>query len=132
MNETTGSEFSWANVGTMLDAIPTTPAGATLTVNHDNVLAAAKIIQTQIEALKDIVHANRQDLIVDPAAEDLVSRDAARAWNYRLAGADDSYAARISAYVDSLNKLVAQLRDSAKTYGFKDEDIAATFGTTGA
>jgi len=41
MNET-GSDFSWANIGSLLDAVPTMPSSATLTVNHDNVLAAAK------------------------------------------------------------------------------------------
>jgi hypothetical protein len=131
MNETTGSGF-WANVVNMLEAVPTAPAGATFTVNHDNVLAAGKVIKTQIDTLNDVVLKNTPALIVEPAAGDLVSQDAARAWNHRLVGADDSYAARIQAYVDSLNNLAAQLKDSAKKYGFSDEDIAATFGATGA
>lgn len=130
MNETTGSDFSWANVENMLDSIPAMPASATLTVNHDNVLAAAKIIQTQINSLLDVVTLNRGSLVIDPAAEDPVSQDAARAWNFRLVGADDSYSARIDQYLQSLLKVVGQLKDSAKTYGFNDQDIAASFGTT--
>ena len=130
MNETTGSDFSWANVENMLDSVPAMPASATLTVNHDNVLAAAKIIQTQIDALRDVFQQYAPTLRVDPAAGDPVSTDAARAWNFRLIGADDSYAARISQYLDSLRKVMSQLRDSAKTYGFNDQDIAASFGTT--
>lgn len=129
MNETTGSGF-WANVLNMLDAVPTMPANATLTVNHDNVLAAAKIIQTQVDALSDVVHQHWPLLNFDEMAPDLVSRDAARAWNYRLVGADDSYAARIDQYLQSLRDVVSQLKDSAKKYGFSDQDIAATFGTT--
>jgi hypothetical protein len=129
MNETTGSSF-WAQVSEVLSFVPTTPASATLTVNHDNVLAAAKIIQTQIDTLDDILGTKGPALVVDPAADDPVSQDAARAWNYRLVGADDSYAARIADYVLSLKKLVAQLKDSAKTYGFNEQDIAAAFGTT--
>jgi hypothetical protein len=129
MNETTGSS-PWETIANLLNGVPTMPASATLTVNHDNVLAAAKIIQAQVDALDDMFGAKGPTLVIDPAADDLVSRDAARAWNYRLVGADDSYASRIADYILSLKKLVAQLKDSAKTYGFNDQDIAATFGTT--
>jgi hypothetical protein len=128
MNEATGSAFSWAEV---LKAVPTAPvSSATLKVNHDNVLAAAKVIQTQIDALKDAIKMHGPALVVEPAAGDPVSQDAATAWNFRLVGADDSYAARIEEYVDSLVNLIRQLQDSAKTYGFSDDDIAATFGGT--
>ncbi|MEV4311736.1 hypothetical protein [Actinocrispum sp. NPDC049592] len=132
MNETTGSFATGvgAFVNEAIQAIPTAPPNATLTVNHDNVLAAAKIIQTQIDALDDMLRNKAPTLVVDAAADDPVSQDAARAWNYRLVGADDSYASRITEYVLSLKKLVAQLKDSAKTYGFNEQDIAATFGTT--
>jgi PE family len=128
MNEATGSSFSWSAL--LSSAVPTAPAStATLKVNHDNVLAAAKIIQTQIDALKDSVDANGPALQVEPSATDPVSLDAARAWNHRLVGADDSYKARIDEYMVSLQKLVVQLQESAKAYGFSDSDIAATFGT---
>jgi hypothetical protein len=129
MNETTGSSF-WAQVSEVLSFVPTTPASATLTVNHDNVLAAAKIIQTQIDHLTDIYREHGHSLLIEPAANDPVSTDAARAWNFRLVDADDSYSARIQDYILSLRKLIAQLKDSAKTYGFNDQDIAAAFGTT--
>jgi hypothetical protein len=129
MNETTGSD-AWANLGALLDSVPTGPTSATLTVNHDNVLAAAKIIQTQIDSLNDVIREHGRFLFIEPAAADPVSTDAARAWNFRLMGADDSYVARVSEYLDSLRKVMTQLRDSAKTYGFNDQDIAASFGTT--
>jgi hypothetical protein len=129
MNETTGSS-SWETIANLLNSVPTMPASATVTVNHDNVLAAAKIIQAQIDALNDVFTMNAPNLRIDNSAEDPVSKDAARAWNHRLLGADDSYAARISEYLDSLHKVLNQLRDSAKTYGFNDQDIAASFGTT--
>nr|WP_052478067.1 hypothetical protein [Kibdelosporangium sp. MJ126-NF4]CEL15768.1 hypothetical protein [Kibdelosporangium sp. MJ126-NF4]CTQ93694.1 hypothetical protein [Kibdelosporangium sp. MJ126-NF4] len=126
MEETTGSQ-SWADVL----AIPEAPAGsATMKVNHDNVLAAAKIIQTQIDALNDTLTLHGPALVVEPTADDPVSLDAAEAWNFRLVLADDSYGARINEYVESLNKLVTQLKDSAKTYGFNEQDITAAFGGT--
>lgn len=128
MNETTGSAaFSWSEV---LNFVPAAAPTATLTVNHDNVLAAAKIIQAQIDALMEAIDLHGPSLIIEPAAGDPVSQDAANAWNYRLVGADDSYAARINEYLNSLNTLMSQLRDSAKTYGFGDQDIATSFGTT--
>jgi hypothetical protein len=130
MDETTGSAFSWpAALDNVLNFMPTTPT-ATLKVNHDNVLAAAKVIQTQIDSLSDVVNLNVQSLIIEPAAGDPVSVDVANAWNHRLLAADDSYAARITEYLDSLRKVMTQLHDSAKTYGFNDQDIAASFGTT--
>ena len=47
MNEATGQSL-WS---TVLQEVPTSPAStATLKVNHDNVLAAAKIIQTRVDA----------------------------------------------------------------------------------
>lgn len=125
--EQTGS-LSWAQA---LELVPEAPRGtATMKVNHDNVLAAAKIIQAQIDALLDSVRVHGPSLLVEPTADDPVSVDAASAWNFRLVGADDSYAARIAEYLQSLNLLVTQLKDSAKTYGFNEQDIAAVFGRT--
>ncbi|CAM3436047.1 hypothetical protein KIPE111705_08570 [Kibdelosporangium persicum] len=126
MNETTGSSF-WAN---MLASMPEAPPASTATmkVNHDNVLAAAKIIQTQIDALTDTFRHHGQALFVEPTADDPVSQDAAAAWNFRLVEADDSYAARIQDYMESLKKLITQLKESAKTYGFSEQDIEASFG----
>jgi hypothetical protein len=124
------AELSWAKVDSLLQAVPTMPANATLTVNHDNVLAAAKIIQAQIDALNDVVRLNWRDIGLDEGPQDIVSRDVARAWNHRLMGADDSYAVRIDQYVSSLRSIVSQMKDSAKKYGFSDQDIADTFGTT--
>ncbi|SMC94052.1 hypothetical protein [Kibdelosporangium aridum] len=126
MNETTGS-LSWADVlAAVPEAAPTSTA--TMKVNHDNVLAAAKIIQTQIDALNGSIREHGPALFVEASADDPVSRDAAEAWNHRLAGADDSYLARIQAYQESLLKLIVQLKESAKTYGFSEQDIEASFG----
>ncbi|MCE7005302.1 hypothetical protein LWC34_21080 [Kibdelosporangium philippinense] len=131
MNETTGSNFFAKVLAMVPEVLPEAPAStATMKVNHDNVLAAAKIIQAQIDALNDTFSSHGRSLMIEATADDPVSVDAAEAWNYRLVLADDSYAARITEYVGSLRKLMTQLRDSAKTYGFNEQDIAAVFGTT--
>jgi hypothetical protein len=110
-------------------ATPTPYGAAKIKVNHDNVLAAAKIIQAQIDSLSDVMRNRVDDLSIVPAGNDRVSIEAANAWNDRLLGADDSYSKRVVMYVESLQKLVVQLRDSAKQYGFSEEDIAASFGS---
>ncbi len=104
------------------------PASGSFTVNKDNVLAAAQIISTQAAALKDRLHNSREALQVAAPGNDDVSTRIAPAWNDLLVFRDDSYANRISLYVTSLNYLAEQCAQSAKTYGYSDEVIAAAFG----
>ncbi|WP_436492820.1 hypothetical protein [Actinokineospora sp. HUAS TT18] len=104
------------------------PTGGKFVVNHDNVLAAAKIIRTQVEAFGESTRGAFRDLNVDPPGEDIVSKRLADAWNDRLVFDGDSYAVRIDEYVRSLNELVQQLIESAKTYGYNEEQITAALG----
>jgi hypothetical protein len=41
---------------------------------------------------------------------------------------DDSYVGRIAAYVKSLENLSGQLKESAKNYGFTEDEITTVFG----
>lgn len=104
------------------------PAGGQFVVNHDNVLAAAKIIQTQADSLDELLRGAQSDLRVDQPGDDIVSTKVAEAWNERLLINDDSYVARVAEYVAGLNNLVLQLTDSAKAYGYNEQDIAAALG----
>ena len=103
----------------------------TFTVNRDNVLAAARIIESQADALQDLwldcVHCFR----IDPPGTDDVSTRMADAWNDRLIGDDDSYKNRVRDYVFGLKKLAVQLGDTAKAYGYSEEEISAAFGKQG-
>lgn len=133
MDEQGGSfaDDMFGGAGGWLEQTTATPAPyspSTIKVNHDNVLAAAKIIQTQVDSLSDVLRSRGGDLGVVPAGEDRVSVDVANAWNHRLLMADDSYASRVGLYVDSLQKIITQLQDSAKQYGFSEEDISVSFG----
>ena len=103
----------------------------TFTVNKDNVLAAAKIIQTQAQALEDKLDYARRDLRVAPPGEDDISTRVAPAWNDLLVDRPDSYASRIDAYIQALYKLAQQCGESARAYGYTDEQVAAVFGATG-
>ncbi|KAA2260097.1 hypothetical protein F0L68_20430 [Solihabitans fulvus] len=108
-----------------------TPAGPaqSFTVNHDNVLQAAKVIQDQADQLQDLYRNSVDVLGVNlPASADLVNKDIADAWNDRLLLADDSYGARVGQYITSLNKLTGQLRDAAKQYGFTEDEVTSALG----
>ena len=100
----------------------------TFTVTKDNVLAAGKIIESQADALWDMWRAGARDLQVVPPGNDDVSISLAEAWNARLLNNDDSYRNRVNDYIAGLRKLVVQLGDTAKAYGYTEDQIAAAFG----
>lgn len=102
-------------------------SSGTFTVNKDNVLAAAKIIDSHAESLREQMQAIRRDLKINPPGNDDVSIRMAAAWNDLLLRNDDSYAMRIYQYVEGLSKLAVQLGDTARAYGFTEDDITAAF-----
>ncbi|MCT2586002.1 hypothetical protein [Actinophytocola gossypii] len=107
-------------------------SSGTFTVNQDNVLAAARIIEAQADVLRRLWLNTRDDLRIEPPGNDDVSTRIALAWNDRLVDDDDSYAERISAYVVGLRKLAVQLGDTAKAYGYTEDQIEAAFRGQGA
>jgi uncharacterized protein YutE (UPF0331/DUF86 family) len=102
----------------------------TFTVSRDNVLAAARIVENQADALMDLWQINVQDLRIDPPGTDDVSVAMAAAWNDRLVSDEDSYKNRVKDYVVGLKKLAVQLGDTAKAYGFSEDEITAAYGRT--
>ncbi|GAB3433104.1 hypothetical protein [Actinophytocola sediminis] len=99
----------------------------TFTVNKDNVLAAARIIENQADRMSRTFRRARRELLVRPPGGDDVSTRIAPAWNDRLVDDEDSYAIRIEQYVGGLRKLAVQLGDTAKAYGYSEEQIEAAF-----
>lgn len=104
----------------------------TFTVSRDNVLAAGRIIESQADALMNVWRQRAQDLRIDPPGDDGVSTLMAKAWNELLYENEDSYRNRIKDYILGLRKLAVQLGDTAKAYGFSEEEISAAFGNKGA
>lgn len=100
----------------------------TFTVNRDNVLAAGKIVESQADALQQLWVDRGRALIIDPPGDDDVSTRMSLAWNDRLYTADDSYYHRIRDYIVGLRKLGGQLSDTAKAYGYSEDEISAAFG----
>lgn len=103
----------------------------TFTVNQHNVLAAARIIENQADALRDRWKIARKDLYVEAPGNDDVSTRIAPAWNDRLIDDDDSYANRVRDYIAGLKKLAVQLGDTAKAYGYTEDQIEAAFRGNG-
>ena len=100
----------------------------TFTVTPDNVLAAAKIIQNAADNLQNKLQDSRHELVVAPPGDDDVSTRVAPAWNDLLVYNDSSYASRILQYVEGLHNLAQQCAESARTYGYTEEQVAAAFG----
>lgn len=103
----------------------------TFTVTRDNVLAAAHIIQNQADALQDKLDSARWDLPISAPGDDDVSKRIEPAWNALLVQNEDSYANRVQQYIDGLKKLAQQCSESAKAYGYTDDQVAGALGTTG-
>lgn len=108
------------------------PTTENITVNHDNVLQAARIIQNALDGEGQQIRTNLPNLQVIAPGEDQISVQAAQAWNDRLVGGADSYTVRVEQYLQSLQNLVDNLITSAKQYGYSDQQIADAFGQTGA
>ncbi|MET9628257.1 hypothetical protein ABZX92_12415 [Lentzea sp. NPDC006480] len=115
-----------------LDGLMSGPSTQTFHVNHDNVLKAGAIIQDQAKELRRALVTAQHDLrvYVDANSAGEVSANIAGLWNRRLTTDDDSYVGRIEKYVESLDHLGLQLKESAKQYGFTDEEITTVFGKT--
>jgi hypothetical protein len=110
-----------------VDAAAQGMTSGTFTVNQHNVLAAARIIEAQADALMKTWKNARRDMNIEPPGSDDVSTRIAPAWNDRLVSADDSYTNRVADYITGLKKLAVQLGDTAKAYGFTEDQIEAAF-----
>jgi hypothetical protein len=114
-----------------VDAATQGVSSGTFTVNQHNVLAAARIIEAQADALRDRWKTARKDMYVVAPGSDDVSTRIAPAWNDRLIDDDDSYANRVRDYIAGLKKLAVQLGDTAKSYGYTEDEIESAFRRNG-
>lgn len=115
-----------------VDAANQGVSSGTFTVNQHNILAAARIIENQADALFKQWKLSRQDMRVEPPGTDDVSKVIAPAWNDILIDNDDSYAHRVADYITGLRNLAVQLGDTAKSYGYTEDQIEAAFRGKGA
>ncbi|HJP77081.1 MAG TPA: hypothetical protein VJ914_22625 [Pseudonocardiaceae bacterium] len=111
-----------------LTAVP--QAAASITVNQDNVLQAAKIISDVLNNEGRNIQQNLARLSIAPPAQDVVSVQAAHQWNARLVTDPDSYANRVNQYLQSLQQVADNLATTAQNYGYTEQQIADAFKQT--
>ena len=104
-------------------SVPSVPRD--LRVDPDQLLAVAKVINEQADALDGRIRQNLTDLKISPPALDVISTTAVDAWNRLVA---HGYAARVQDYVGDLRNLAAQLRKAAQAYQAGEEDKVAALG----
>ena len=117
---------------TQLEKVSRAVSGGTFTVNRDNVLAAARIIDAQAASLQKNWREAADGLRIEPPGEDEVSVRMASAWNDLLISNEDSYQNRVADYILALRNLAKQLGDTARSYGLSEDDIQAAFGNPSA
>jgi hypothetical protein len=101
--------------------------GIKIAVDQDNILQAARIIESEAEYLKRKIEAKKEDLRVHEMGGDPVSREVARVLTAKFVDDSDAYATRCLEYVAMLEALARQLFESARTYGFTEVETAALF-----
>ena len=101
--------------------------GVTISVDQDNILEAARIIEAEAVHFERQVKAREPYLYVYRMGGDPVSEEAARVLTEKFVKARDSYATRCLEYAVMLHKLAASLCESARSYGYTDECIRAQF-----
>ncbi|WUH82099.1 hypothetical protein OHS18_29370 [Amycolatopsis sp. NBC_00355] len=112
-------------------AVPVAPAAADVLVHPDKVLAVARIVEEQANALEDQLLTRLGELRIDAPSADVISTQSMAAWNSLIADGDRSYAGQVREYVAGLKRLVSQLRDAAKDYQVSEDEKAAVFGDRG-
>lgn len=105
--------------------------GQAITVSPENVLQVRRIIGQAAEDARSKLQHLQRDLRVRPAADDDISKAAATAWNHNLSSAPDSHYQRLVSYVLQVERLGQQLEQTARQYGLTDEEIAASFRSSG-
>lgn len=103
--------------------------GIKLSVDQDNILEAARIIESEAAHFEAQVKVRAESMEVQAMGGDPVSREAARVLTEKLLTNSDSYVHRCLDYVRMLHNLARQLGESAKTYGHTEDMIKAQFDT---
>lgn len=117
------------SIGGEAQTMATDLAGGTrIVVEPDQVLAAAKVVTEQADALGDVLMRYGATMRVGAPSENAVSTALADAWNGAVVDGDESHLARAQEYLKGLRQLQHQLRGAAERYNLDDAETAAVFG----
>ncbi|OQO90557.1 hypothetical protein B1813_13430 [Saccharomonospora piscinae] len=104
------------------------PVVRDIAVSPDRIVAVADVIEEQAKALERKVTEQVGALNIKAPADDIVSQEAAEAWNAVVSHGENSYASRVMAYVHGLQGLADQLRAAGRRYLSEDDGNAAALG----
>ncbi len=96
-------------------------------VSRDEVLAKRAALLAEADDFQQFLDSIWDQLRMEPMGGDPVSHDVARAVTYRMRDAEDSYFSVCQAWVNNLYQAAEALAETARQYGFTDEEIAASF-----
>lgn len=112
-------------------SVPGVPNAVDIEVDPDRVLAVAKVIEDQANALHERLRNQLGDLHIDTPSNDIVSTHAVEAWNKIISDGEGSYEHRVRSYVRGLRDLAEQLRNAGGKYADGEQEKADSFGDRG-
>jgi hypothetical protein len=114
-------------VSTYSDESPVPAAGPAFVVNRDEVLTKHAALLAEAADFRQFLDSIWDDLRMEPMGGDPVSLDVARAVTDRIRDADDSYFNVCQQWVNNLRQTAEALAETARQYGYTEEEIAASF-----
>jgi hypothetical protein len=114
-------------VSTYSDDSPRPAAGRAFEVSRDEVLAKHAALVAEADDFRLFLERVWDQLFMTPMGGDPVSQDVARAVTDRIRDAEDSYFNVCQQWVDNLYRTAEALAETARQYGYTDEEIAASF-----
>ncbi len=124
--------FLGAIVSDASGALRRASEGIKITVDQDNIMQAARIIESEAAHFEKQVLARAREMEVLPMGGDPVSEEVSRVLTDKLVMAEDSYANRCLQYATMLHTLARSLGESARTYGITEEAATAQFNAARA
>ncbi len=109
------------------DQTPIPATGPAFVVNRDAVLAKHAALLAEAADFRQFLDSIWDVLRMEPMGGDPVSIDVAQAVTDRIRDAEDSYFNVCQAWVNNLHQTAKALAETARQYGFTDEEIAASF-----
>ena len=107
--------------------LPEPVTGPAFVVSRDEVLAKRAALLAEADDFQQFLDSIWDDLFMKPMGGDPVSQDVAWAVTDRVRDAEDSYFNVCQAWVNNLYQAVETLAETARQYGYTDEEIAASF-----
>jgi hypothetical protein len=106
---------------------PGPAAGPVFVVSRDEVLAKHAALLAEADDFRLFLERVWDQLFMTPMGGDPVSHDVAHVVTDRIRDAEDSYFNVCQQWVDNLYRTAEALAETARQYGYTDEEIAASF-----